>query len=102
VRPDIIPLMEIKGVQASRARALWNAGFRDAASIAAANAQELVEKVKRGNPPDSKAAKFFLLKSAISVIREATKHVQSLIKEKRGELLELTARSTTTQPSLRR
>lgn len=102
VRPDIVPLMEIKGVQASRARALWNAGYRDAASIAAANAQELVDRVKKNNPPDSKAAKFFLLKSAVSVIREAVKHIQSLIKEKKGELLELTARSTATQPSLRR
>jgi POLQ-like helicase len=100
VRPDIVPLMEIKGVQAARARALWNAGFRDAASIASATPTELVERVQKNNPPDSKAAKFFLMKSAVAVIREATKHVQLIIKEKRGELLELTVRST--QPSSRR
>jgi replicative superfamily II helicase len=94
VRPDIVPLMEIQGVQPPRARALWNAGFRDAGSIAACTPQQLLERVKKTNPADSKAAKFFTIRSAVSVVREATKWVHQQMKEKRSELVELSLRST--------
>lgn len=94
VKPDIVPLMEIKGVQAPRARALWNAGFKDAASISSCVPQQLVDKVKAMNPKESKSAMYFTIKSAVAVIREATRLVQAQIKEKRGELIELSMRST--------
>ena len=46
------------------------------------------------NPADSKAAKFFTKRSALMVIREAHLTLQSQIKEKKGELQELTLRDS--------
>ncbi|CBZ34354.1 DNA polymerase theta (helicase domain only), putative [Leishmania donovani] len=90
VKPDLLPLMEIRGMQPPRARALWNAGFKKVAAIAAADADDMVSKVKLMNPKDSKAAKFFTKRSALMAIREANLALQSQIKEKKGELQELT------------
>ncbi|CBZ27293.1 DNA polymerase theta (helicase domain only),putative [Leishmania mexicana MHOM/GT/2001/U1103] len=92
VKPDLLPLMEIRGMQPPRARALWNAGFKKLAAIAVADADDMVSKVKSMNPKDSKAAKFFTKRSALMAIREANLALQSKIKEKKGELQELTAR----------
>lgn len=92
VKPDLLPLMEIRGMQPPRARALWNAGFKKLAAIAAADADDMVAKVKSLNPVDSKSAKFFTKRSALMVIREAHLTLQSQIKEKKGELQELTVR----------
>ena len=89
VKPDLVPLMEIRGVQPSRARALWNAGFKDIKSIAECPPEELTRKVKGANP-DSRSAKFFSIRSAVAVVREASLVLQARIREKRGELLELT------------
>jgi replicative superfamily II helicase len=36
VKTDILPLVEIKGVKAARARALWNAGYRSVRAVASA------------------------------------------------------------------
>ncbi|CAG9574394.1 putative DNA polymerase theta [Leishmania major strain Friedlin] len=90
VKPDLLPLMEIRGMQPPRARALWSAGFKKLAAIAAADADDMVSKVKSMNPKDSKAAKFFTKRSALMAIREANLALQSQIKEKKGELQELT------------
>ncbi|KEG14449.1 putative ATP-dependent RNA helicase [Trypanosoma grayi] len=90
VKPDIVPLMELRGVQPGRARALWVAGFKDPAAIAACNPEELVRRVKASNPPDNKTVKFFSLRSAISLVRQANVLLQQTILEKKGELLELT------------
>ncbi|KAG5504851.1 hypothetical protein GH5_05482 [Leishmania sp. Ghana 2012 LV757] len=92
VKPDLLPLMEIRGMQPSRARALWNAGFKKLATIAAADADDMVSKVKAMNPKDAKAAKFFAKRSALMVIRGANLALQSKIREKKDELQELTAR----------
>lgn len=92
VKPDLVPLMEIKGVQPARARALWNAGFRDAASIAACEAEEMVQKVRKANAPDSKAAKFFSKRTALMLIREAHVVLERQIKARKGELQALTNR----------
>ncbi|KAG5504467.1 hypothetical protein JKF63_04919 [Porcisia hertigi] len=92
VKPDLLPLMEIRGMQPSRARALWNAGFKNLPAIAAADADEIVSKVKAMNPQDCKAARFFTKRSALIAIREANIALQSQIQEKRGELQELTIR----------
>jgi hypothetical protein len=94
VKPDILPLMEIKGMTAGRARAIWTAGLRDPASVAACSPQQLVDSVKRANSKDNKSAKFFSMRSAVSVVREASRAVQSCIRQKRGELLDLSMRST--------
>ena len=94
VKPDLLPLMEIRGIQPPRARALWNAGFKTLSLIAAADADDMVAKVKLMNPADSKAAKFFTKRSALMVIREAHLTLQSQIKEKKGELQELTLRDS--------
>ncbi|KPI85643.1 putative DNA polymerase theta (helicase domain only) [Leptomonas seymouri] len=97
VKPDLLPLMEIRGMQPARARALWNAGFKKLSSIAAADADDMVSKVKSMNPPDAKSAKFFTKRSALMVIREAHLTLQSQIKEKKGELLELALPDGTTR-----
>jgi replicative superfamily II helicase len=95
VKPDLLPLMEIRGMQPPRARALWNAGFKKLSLIAAADADDMVARVKSMNPPESKSAKFFTKRSALMVIREANLTLQSQIKEKKGELQELTTRGST-------
>lgn len=95
VRPDIVPLMEIRGMQPARARALWVAGFKDPAAIAASSPNELLQRVKGANSPENKSVKFFTLRSAVSVIREANNFLQQHIREKKGELMELALRSRT-------
>ncbi|KAG5478752.1 hypothetical protein LSCM1_06156 [Leishmania martiniquensis] len=92
VKPDLLPLMEIRGMQPPRARALWNAGFKRIAAIAVADADDMLAKVKAMNPKDAKAAKFFTKRAALMAIREANLALQSQIKEKKDELHELTAR----------
>ncbi|GET88811.1 DNA polymerase theta, putative [Leishmania tarentolae] len=92
VKPDLLPLMEIRGMQPPRARALWNAGFKNLASMAAADADDMVSKVKARNQKESKAAKYFTKRSALLAIREANLALQSQIKEKKGELQELSIR----------
>ncbi|ESL06340.1 DNA polymerase theta (helicase domain only) [Trypanosoma rangeli SC58] len=93
VKPDIVPLMEIHGLQPARARALWTAGFRDPAAVAASNPEELLRRVKSANPAENKSVKFFTLRSAVHLIREANLLLQHHIREKKGELVELTLRS---------
>ncbi|KAF5221529.1 hypothetical protein ECC02_005416 [Trypanosoma cruzi] len=93
VKPDIVPLMEIRGLQPARARALWAAGFKDPAAIAASNPGELLQRVKNANAPENKSVKFFTLRAAVALIREANLLLQHHIREKKGELIELTLRS---------
>ena len=95
VKPDIVPLMEIRGVQPPRARALWNAGFKDPGMLASCTPQEVLDRVKAKNGKDNKSAKFFTIKSAVVVVREANRLLQMQIKDKRGELQALTLK---TQP----
>ena len=96
VKPDIIPLMEISGVKASKARVLFAAGFRTPALIAASTPQELFRRVKESSPKDNKAAKFFTLKSAVVAIREANIVIQRQLREKKGELEEMALRAKMT------
>ncbi|RNF27583.1 putative RNA helicase [Trypanosoma conorhini] len=93
VKPDIVPLMELRGLQPARARALWAAGFKDPAAVAASNPEELLRRVKSANPAENKSVKFFTLRSAVRLIREANLLLQHHIREKKGELVELTLRS---------
>ncbi|KAG8349163.1 putative DNA polymerase theta (helicase domain only) [Trypanosoma vivax] len=92
VKPDIVPLMEIRGVQPPRARALWCAGFRDPAVIASSSPAELIQRVKSSSPPDSLVAKYFTVRSAVNLIREANILIQRRISDKKGELMDLTQR----------
>ncbi|RHW70854.1 DNA polymerase theta (helicase domain only) [Trypanosoma brucei equiperdum] len=94
VKPDIIPLMEIKGVQPGRARALWRAGFKDPAAVAACTPAELLKRMKEANPPDSKVVKYFSIRSAVVVLREANAWVQQNIREKKGDLADITLQSS--------
>ncbi|CCW67507.1 unnamed protein product [Phytomonas sp. Hart1] len=90
VKPDLLPLMEIKGIQPPRARALWNAGLRTPSQIAAmASPEALVERVKVMNPPDNKAALYFTKRSALMVIHAASLKLQEQIQQKMDELKEL-------------
>ncbi len=93
VKPDIVPLMEIRGVQPPRARALWNAGFKDPAALAGCTPQEVLDRVKAKNPKDSKTVKFFSIKSAVVVVREANRLLQATVRDKRVELQALTSKS---------
>eukprot|EP00744_Colponema_vietnamica_P008711 GILI01012417.1.p1 GENE.GILI01012417.1~~GILI01012417.1.p1 ORF type:complete len:950 (-),score=212.57 GILI01012417.1:75-2507(-) len=93
VKPDIIPLMEINGVRSSKARVLYSAGYKTPALIAAATPQDLFKKVKDSNVKDNKAAKFFTLRSAVVVIREANVVLQRQLREKKGELEEMALRA---------
>ncbi|KAH9593495.1 Helicase [Trypanosoma melophagium] len=105
VKPDIVPLMELRGVQPGRARALWAAGFRDPASIAACGPEEVLRRVKatvntsnsnsnsNNSSGGNRAAKFFTLRAAVAIVREANLFVQRQIREKKGELMELTMHS---------
>ena len=105
VKPDLLPLMELQGVQPSRARLLWNAGFRDPKALAVADPEDVLRKVKAlavptgGGPHASSASaataqnrgiKFFNIRSAVAIVREAYRCMQSRIREKHGELQELT------------
>jgi POLQ-like helicase len=48
VKTDILPLVEIKGVKAARARALWNAGYRSVRAVASAKVEDLLKYVRLG------------------------------------------------------
>ncbi|KAJ4458797.1 hypothetical protein PAPYR_5309 [Paratrimastix pyriformis] len=48
VRTELIPLIEIGGVGQARARALWNAGYRDVRSLALAQPEDVVAVVRGG------------------------------------------------------
>lgn len=96
VKPDLLPLMAIRGVQPSRARCLWNAGFRTPSSLIAADPADLVKRVKDANK-DAKSALFFSMRSAVGLIREAQRAVEGSISDKRWELVQLT--QSTTQSS---
>ncbi|KAH9593496.1 hypothetical protein LSM04_007264 [Trypanosoma melophagium] len=97
--------MELRGVQPGRARALWAAGFRDPASIAACGPEEVLRRVKatvntsnsnsnsNNSSGGNRAAKFFTLRAAVAIVREANLFVQRQIREKKGELMELTMHS---------
>ena len=55
VKAEIIPLTEISGVGRSRARALWNAGFKSVEAIAHTSIEDLRRHVRLG-PFDERAA----------------------------------------------
>lgn len=90
-KPDIVPLLELKTLTAGRARAVWNAGYKDIPRLAElgltsadgkqsieasgpalmAAAAELVASVKRCNAAENMAVKFFTPRQARRVIQEA-------------------------------
>uniref|UniRef100_A0A7S1QJ11 Helicase C-terminal domain-containing protein n=1 Tax=Neobodo designis TaxID=312471 RepID=A0A7S1QJ11_NEODS len=91
VRPDLVPLMDIKGVTPARARALWNAGLKSASDIVKLSPEALKDVVKRKNE-QSRSAKYFTLRSAAAVLREAHMLLKSNIRDRENELLELTGK----------
>jgi POLQ-like helicase len=98
VRPDLIPLMDIPGVTAPRARALWNAGFKTPASIAAVSPELLKETVRAANP-ESQSVKYFSVRSAAATIREANSLIRKLLQNKAQELHDLASLSPATLPA---
>ena len=91
VKADLLPLMEIPGVKAAKARALWTAGLRKPSDIAVLTPEAVYKRVKERCGPDSKSAKFFSVRSAVAVVREANKVLQRALKEKKGELQDMEA-----------
>nr|CCC92122.1 putative DNA polymerase theta (helicase domain only) [Trypanosoma congolense IL3000] len=94
VKPDIVPLMEIRGVQPPRARALWVAGFKSPSAIASCTPMELLQRLKSSNQKENKAIKYFSIRTAVSLIREANVLVQRSIRDKKGELVDMTSSSS--------
>jgi POLQ-like helicase len=89
VKPDVVPLMEINGVTASRARALWNAGYKNVKAIAEELPDKLRDTVRRANP-DSRSAKYFSSRAAAALIRAAHTLIHASVNEKRQEIELLT------------
>eukprot|EP01063_Lacrimia_lanifica_P018073 TRINITY_DN2502_c0_g1_i1.p1 TRINITY_DN2502_c0_g1~~TRINITY_DN2502_c0_g1_i1.p1 ORF type:complete len:1304 (+),score=415.99 TRINITY_DN2502_c0_g1_i1:129-4040(+) len=96
VRADCAHLTEIRGVQASRARCLFNAGYRTVAALAKANPDDVLQRVKtaaskggRENP----TAKYLHRGVVAKIVSEANVLLQQQIDEKRREL-ELLAQSS--------
>lgn len=84
VKPELVPLMELKSLTPARARAVWNAGFRDipslgslAATEGAAAATSLVAKVRATGAPDNLVVKFFSVKAATAILTEAVRWQKS-------------------------
>eukprot|EP00759_Apiculatamorpha_spiralis_P018504 PhF_6_TR24835/c0_g1_i1/m.34250/K19178/HELQ; POLQ-like helicase len=103
VKPDLVPLMAIRGVQVSRARLLWNAGYKTVKSIAQANPHELHDKLKEAAASAVAAAaskgkanmyvqpplKFFGIHSAAKMVSAARECLLSMSQCKKEELEEL-------------
>lgn len=87
-KPDILPLMELRSLTAGRARALWNAGYRDIASLAAVGRRDredgtrrrrgeggsveaMAKKVKACGAADNLVTKYFSTKLAYRIVQEA-------------------------------
>eukprot|EP00727_Mastigamoeba_balamuthi_P012841 m51a1_g818 hypothetical protein (902) ;mRNA; f:693945-697177 len=83
VKPDILPLTEVKGIGRTRARALWNSGFRTVKAIAAAKPEELVKHVNFGRFPE-RVAKMIIRCSKELLEREARKLQLEVEEVKRG------------------
>lgn len=92
VRPDLVPLMEIKGVTPARARALWNAGYKTPKAVMEEQPEALKAKVRAANP-ESRSVKYFSIKAAAAVVREAHRLVLAHLRDKRTELEELSCRT---------
>ncbi|KAJ9435807.1 Helicase and polymerase-containing protein TEBICHI, partial [Diplonema papillatum] len=89
VRADCAHLTEIPGVQAGRARCLWNAGFKDIGKIAKADPAVLAAKVQQISTRPGKAnqaAKFFGQGVAVRVVAAAKVLLAQKVEEKRKEL----------------
>ncbi|KAH3758644.1 DNA polymerase theta [Pelomyxa schiedti] len=69
VKPELIPLTDINGVGRSRARALWEAGYRSVKAISMANAADLQRSVKYLGPYPAASANM-IIRSATEVLRQ--------------------------------
>lgn len=80
IKAEIIPLTEISGVGRSRARALWNAGFKSVEAIARTSVDDLRRHVHLG-PFDERAATM-IVQGAINMLKrkaaEMAKQAESL------------------------
>jgi len=86
VKPDLVPLTEIKGVQAARARALWNAGFKTVKDLAKADPETLLRRLKvkcKANRMLSKRAAIQIVESAKGLLKSQAKD----LKEEADQLL---------------
>ena len=87
VKPDLVPLTQIKGVQASRARVLWNAGYKSVKAIAEAEVDVLLLRARL----KSKSTRMLSKAAALGIIRGAQKLVREQAKELQEEAEELLA-----------
>eukprot|EP00668_Euglena_longa_P012684 GGOE01015155.1.p1 GENE.GGOE01015155.1~~GGOE01015155.1.p1 ORF type:complete len:1052 (+),score=236.16 GGOE01015155.1:75-3230(+) len=87
VKPDLVPLTEIKGVQAARARALWNAGFRQVKDIAKVDVETLLLRLRL----KCKSTRMLSRRAAQQIIGSARALLQAQAKELQEEAKELLA-----------
>lgn len=73
IKAEIIPLTEISGVGRSRARALWNAGFKSVEAIARTSVEDLRRHVRLG-PFDERAATI-IVQGAINLLKRKAKEM---------------------------
>lgn len=73
IKAEIIPLTEISGVGRSRARALWNAGFKSVEAIARTSVDDLRRHVHLG-PFDERAATM-IVQGAINLLKRRAKEI---------------------------
>lgn len=73
IKAEIIPLTEINGVGRSRARALWNAGFKTVEAIARTSVDDLRRHVRLG-PFDERAATI-IVQGAINLLKRKAKEM---------------------------
>eukprot|EP01126_Amoeba_proteus_P019055 TRINITY_DN19741_c0_g1_i1.p1 TRINITY_DN19741_c0_g1~~TRINITY_DN19741_c0_g1_i1.p1 ORF type:complete len:124 (-),score=13.82 TRINITY_DN19741_c0_g1_i1:26-397(-) len=81
IRQEIIPLVEIKGVRAARARALYAAGFRTVRSVANARVEDLIKAIPKLG--------LFGVSTAKSIINNARKLLEDKAAELRREAEEM-------------
>eukprot|EP01106_Pelomyxa_sp_JSP_P003840 TRINITY_DN1583_c0_g1_i4.p2 TRINITY_DN1583_c0_g1~~TRINITY_DN1583_c0_g1_i4.p2 ORF type:complete len:101 (-),score=20.27 TRINITY_DN1583_c0_g1_i4:66-368(-) len=60
VKPELIPLTDIRGVGRARARALWDAGFRSVRAISMARPEDIEGHVKCLGPNPASAARMII------------------------------------------
>ena len=96
VRPDVLPLMAIKGVQATRARLLWQAGYRTIKQLAQSDPEKLLQRLKetsanlfKGKDGSANAVKYLTKRSALKLIHSAHACLKETTSSKYNEIREL-------------
>ena len=94
VLPEIVPLTEVCGIGRSRARALWNAGFRTVRAIASAKPEDIVKHVPHLGPFKDRAARL-VIKGARGLLERQARELQ----KQAEEILGATTSASTTPAS---